>query len=143
MAAYKVKITFDPRKVTAPVAEPFANICTTFQPDTAYVDSEDYNGTRYDSNVRGFGSIPQVEPYASTSIPMGTPLAQFKLARLAQVVNAETGVRELTFEVDDYKEAFYYAELADDLKDQGFAVEVAGLGPQPASGGAEVHAATE
>lgn len=130
MATYKVKITFDPRKVAEQIPAPSANVCSVFEPNVSYIDSEDYEDTRYNSNVKGFGDIEQVEPYASTSVPMSTPLAQFKLATQAQKVDDTTGVRELTFDVEDYKEAFYYLQLGEDMKEQGFAVEVEGLGLQ-------------
>ena len=133
MATYKVKITFDPRKVAEQIPAPFAPVCSVFEPNASYIDSEDYEATRYNSNVKGFGDIPQVEPYASTSVPMSTPLAQFKLATQAQKVDETTGVRSLEFNVEDYKEAFYYLQLGKDMEEQGFAVEVEGLGPQPAA----------
>ena len=38
--------------------------------------------------------------------------------------DTHTGVRTLSFEVDDYKEAFYYKQLGEDMKDQGFTVTV-------------------
>lgn len=118
-----VKIVFDPRKVAKPQVEASANVCAVFDTEASYVDSQDYEGTRYDSNVPGMGIMDAVEPYASTSVPMSTPLAQFKMTTLAPA-NELTGVRELSFEVSDYKEVFYYKQLGEDMKDQGFEVTV-------------------
>lgn len=128
MASYNVKITFDPRKVATADVAPHANICNIFEPKNSYVETEGYAGTRYNANVKGFGDITQDDSYANTHIPMSVPLAQFNLATQAQVVDEETGVRELTFVVDDYKEAFYYNQLGKDMADQGFTVKVEGLG---------------
>ena len=71
----------------------------------------------YATNVDGWGSIDVSEPFASTSVPMSSPLAQFKLAVIGED-------NEVTFDVDDYKEAFYYKTLGSQMKDQGFEVTV-------------------
>lgn len=128
--AYTVVIKYigveqDVTKVICPV-------CRIFKPDNSYIDSPAYTqgipvdaeeGDRvagksiYATNVDGWGSVDLQEPYASTSVPFPTPLAQFKLA----VVGEDN---EVTFDVDDYKEAFYYQQLGEQMKDQGFEVTV-------------------
>lgn len=118
-----VKIVFDPRKVAKPAEGEGTSVCAIFNPESSYVDGKAYEGSRFDSNVPGLGNTNAPEPYASTSVPMSTPLAQFKMATQASV-DPGTGVRTLTFEVDDYKEAFYYKQLGEDMKDQGFAVTI-------------------
>ena len=55
--------------------------------------------------------------HASTGIPLPVPLAQFKLA----VVGEDN---QVTFDVDDYKEAFHYQQLGEQMADQGFEVTV-------------------
>lgn len=118
-----VKIVFDPRKVARPADTESTSVCALFNPESSYVDGAAYDGSRFDSNVPGLGIMDAPEPYASTSVPMSTPLAQFKMATQAKA-NAHTGVCTLIFEVDDYKEAFYYKQLGEDMKDQGFTVTV-------------------
>lgn len=113
--AYTVNI-----KYNGVVAEPqigIANIPQYFERVGSYVDSEAYDGTVYDTNVTGFGSVPAVAPYDSTSIPFPVALAQFNLAQVGKD-------NEVEFTVDDYKEAFYYKTVGDQLKDQGFVVTV-------------------
>lgn len=123
--AYKITITYagltqDPSQIIAPV-------CRLYRPDNSYIDTvaykegvpgeHGYGPSVYATNVDGMGSIVKMEPFATTSIPFPVPLAQFKLA----VVGKNNTV---TFTVDDYKEAFYYMEMGEALKDQGFTVEV-------------------
>lgn len=133
----KITITYDPSKVQAPDTRPQAQIMDTFDPSTSYVNSAAYEGTRYDSNVKGKGYMPQKEPYASTSIPLPVPFAQFKMK--VQGETANTGVQTLQIEVADYKEVMHYKQLGEDLASQGFAVEVddgsasAGSGTTPST----------
>lgn len=127
--------------------ELFANlhtqICSIFQPVNSYVDSPAYvegypntgsTGTEgtygksiYSTNVEGWGELPLMEPFATTSIPMSTALAQFKLAMVGEdLLDDEENVigKKVEFQVEDYKEAFYYKTLGTQLADQGFEVEV-------------------
>lgn len=113
--AYKIVITY----VGAPVDADrlVAPICRIYTPNNSYIDTSAYEGTVYDTNRDGFGGIDPLEPFATTSIPFPLPLAQFKLA-----VVAENGTVE--FEVHDYKEAFYYKQLGAAMHDQGFTITV-------------------
>lgn len=128
--AYTVTITYN--GVETEVEKLCAQICRFFAPKNSYVDLPAYTEgipadaddeskvagkSCYATNVPGFGSIEAAEPFATTSIPMSTPLAQFKLA----VVGEDNTVE---FDVDDYKEAFYYKQLGAQMADQGFTVEV-------------------
>lgn len=139
--AYKVTITYvgvqkDPEAVVAP-------IWAMFTPDGSYIDTPAYkNGVSakdteenpvgygpsvYATNIPGMGDLNRKEPYATTSIPFPTALAQFKLAVIGdEVVDEESGnpAHQVVFNVDDYKEAFYYKELAVSLRDQGFKITV-------------------
>lgn len=125
MAKYKITITYagvtkDPERIVAP-------ICRVFTPDNSYIDSDVYvNGlpgdkgygpSVYATNVKGWGELPIPEPYASTSIPFPVPMAQFKLAMVGENNSVE-------FTVDDYAEAFYYAQAGVALESQGFKVEI-------------------
>lgn len=112
---YKVIITYT--GVEKNVDKLVAPICRMFGPSASYTDFPAYDGTTYDTNVAGFGNVDMPEPYASTSIPFPVPLAQFKLA----VVGKNNKVE---FEVDDYKEAFYYMGVGAAIAEQGFKVEV-------------------
>lgn len=116
MADYKVTITYtaleDERNkhIVAP-------ICRIYEPDNCYIDMQAYEGTVYDTNTDGFGSITVPEPYASTSIPFPVPLAQFKLAVVGEGNKVE-------FTVSDYAEAFYYKQVGVAMASQGFTVAV-------------------
>lgn len=123
------------------VAEPeavAASICAIFQPTNSYIDlpvmkegyevgAEDadkkYGKSIYATNVDGFGSVKMPEPYASTSIPMSVPLAQFKLAVVGEYDDTRK-CHTVSFEVDNYQEAFYYKQVGEQIKDQGFVVTV-------------------
>jgi hypothetical protein len=114
--AYNVTI-----KYTGPTEAPdkvVADVCATYVPNNSYIDTAAYEGTVYDTNVDGNGVIKLPEPFATTSFPFPVPLAQFKLA----IVGTNN---EVTFQVEDYKEAFYYQDCGKALADQGFEVTVA------------------
>lgn len=133
--AYTVTIKYvAPEQETFQVAMPIASI---FQPCGSYVDSavmvdggpirdskkNIYGKSIYATNVNGWGEIEVKEPFASTSIPMPVALAQFKLA-VADAIDG-TGDGVFTFDVEDYKEAVYYATIGEQMADQGFQVTVA------------------
>lgn len=138
--AYTVTIKYN--GVTKDVESLAAPICNVFVPTSSYIDTpvfengypidtpvdsmteigpdktKKYGKSIYATNVDDkYGFADAVEPFASTSIPFPTALAQFKLA----VVGEDNTV---TFDVDDYKEAFYYKDLGVALKSQGFEVTV-------------------
>ncbi len=125
--AYKVTIKYD--GIKRPDVDAVAPIARMFIPNNSYVDSEvfteggpvgneaKYGKSIYATNTQGFGDINVPEPYATTSIPLPTALAQFKFASLA-----EDGKIELT--VENYSVASYYSELGASLKEQGFTVDV-------------------
>ena len=120
-----------------------AQICSVFQPVNSYVDTPayvegypntgstgdagEYGKSIYATNVDGWGNVPLMEPFASTSVPMTTALAQFKLAMVGEdLLDDDENVigKKVEFLVIDYKEAFYYKTLGVQLADQGFSVEV-------------------
>lgn len=127
--AYTVKIKYEPP--VAPVDDRAGDpICPVIVPESSYVDSdvyvngheEDYGKSVYATNVEGNGTIERPAPFDATHIPMSSPLAQFNLATvLEEKGTLKDGVE---FTVEDYKEAFYYKTLGEQLKDQGFTVEV-------------------
>ena len=119
--AYTVTIKYT--GVSGEVAIGAAPIARLWNPDGSYIDSVAYEGTVYDTNVAGFGEVPAVAPYDSTSIPYPVALAQFKLATVGND-------NEVTFDVEDYKEAFFYKTLGEQMADQGFEVTVGVKGPQ-------------
>ncbi len=132
--AYSVTITYKGTETDAAVA--VAPISSYYCPKNSYIDSavyengypvdtpitdstevgydkeKKYGKSIYATNVADkYGYAPVVEPYASESIPFPVPLAQFKLA----VVGEDNQVE---FDVEDYKEAFYYMELGKQLAPQ-------------------------
>lgn len=125
MASYKVTIKY--AGPTSPESIRFASpVCSCFTPCNSYVDTAAYAGTVYDTNVKGFGSIDLMEPYASTAFPFPVPLAQFKLAVIGEDVVGKsgkaTGEKQVVFEVASYMEAFWYIQAGAALADQGFTV---------------------
>lgn len=118
--AYTVKIVYSGPE--APTNIPFVNpICAIYTPTNSYIGTPAYEGTVYDTNVPGFGTVNVMEPYASTSFPYPLPLAQFKLAVVG--TDGDDG-KEVEFTVDTYEEAFWYMTAGEQLKDQGFTVTV-------------------
>lgn len=138
--AYTVVIKYT--GVEKDVANLAAPICGTYVPTNSYVDTpvfqngypvdvvvdsmtevgydkeKKYGKSIYANNVDDkFGYADAVEPFASTSIPFPVALSQFKLA----VVGEDN---QVTFDVEDYKEAFFYKDMGVALKDQGFEVTV-------------------
>lgn len=128
---YNVTIQYTiPNPAVEIEAIPTAQICPTFPLAGSYIDTPAYAGTIYDTNVEGWGTIPAVEPYASTGIPVPGVLGQLKLpvnALATKVEDEETGAitYELKFDVEDYKEANYFAQLAPAVKEQGITITVA------------------
>ena len=107
-------------------------ICPVFGKNVSYVDTPAFAGTAYDTNVEGWGKHACVEPYASTGMPFPAALAQFKLAAIGTEIKDEAGNvigHEITFTTEDYKEAFFYAQLGAQMADQGFVVECPELKP--------------
>lgn len=101
-------------------------ICPTFVNAGSYADSPAYKDTVYDTNVRGFGKIDLMEPFASTSFPFPVPLTQFKVAVIGVETKGGEGnvSHKVSFTVDTYMEAFWYTEAGRALADQGFEVTV-------------------
>ena len=128
--AYTVNIKYT--AVTAEDNQLFAMpICAMFAPEGGYADSAAYEGSVYDTNVKGFGTAMTIEQFVSESIAHPGILAQFKLA-------VESDSHEVEFTVEDHKEACYYNEVGKALAANGFKVTVSGL----TKAAAETHATT-
>lgn len=112
--------------VSGEVAIGPAPIARLWNPEGSYIDSAAYEGSVYDTNVEGWGEIAPVSPYDSTSIPYPVALAQFKLATVGEdLLNGGKVIgKQVSFNVDDYKEAFFYKTLGEQMADQGFEVTV-------------------
>ena len=123
--SFKVTIEFkgNPEEVNRYV-EPIGG---EYAPDNSYIESKAfvdgvdgaYGKSVYATKTHGMGTLPLPEPYASTGIPTAFPTAAAKI-HLA-VVGEDNKVE---FTTDDYKEAFYYKELAAQLASQGFEITV-------------------
>ena len=121
--AYTVKILY--KGPEAPTNIPFVSpICPLYIPTNSYIDTPAYEGTAYDTNVAGFGTINIMEPYATTSFPFPVPLAQFKLAVVGKDSETVEGAKEVEFTVDTYEEAFWFMTAGNQLANQGFTVTV-------------------
>ena len=111
--AHTVVISFNATKRT--VAEPVAEICSTFTPNNAAADLEVFEGTYYDTNVDGFG--------------MGTALHEFMAQQVAYPkLNAylRKAIRDSSYEFSTDDEAFilYLEECAQVLAREGFKIEI-------------------
>lgn len=115
-----------------------SSICSIMKPNGSYIDtpvfkegypvdadaaSKKYGTSVYATNVDGFGAIEPEEPFASTAFPFPVPMAQFKVAMIGNEKDVQ-GNPKVTFDVEDYKEAFYYEQAGKALADQGFEVTV-------------------
>lgn len=119
----KVIIAFDPKQIAELGQRKGTTICSIFEPGSSYVDSEAYEGTRFDSNVYGaVGGVRDKSAYAVTNVPMSVPLAQFNMAVLAEPDS--NGVRKYEFQTEDHKEIAYYKQLGFDMAEQGFTVTI-------------------
>lgn len=113
MATHTVVISFNAKKRT--VAEPIAQICSTFTPNNAAADLEVFEGTYYDTNVEGWGK--------------GTSLGEFMAAQVAYPkLNAylRKAIRDSRYEFSTDDEAFrlYLEECAPVLAREGFKIEI-------------------
>lgn len=143
--SYTIKILY--KGVETEASKIVSPICRIYRPDSSYVDTPvytqggpitadgqpvakigevdpNYGKSIYATNVDGFGAVPSPEPFATTSVPFPVPLSQFKLAMVSTEKDEETGAPYVEFDVDDYKEAFYYSQVGVALADQGFEVTV-------------------
>lgn len=135
--AYTVTITYTGPVVDAGVREGYP-ISRIMLPTGSYIDSpvyeighpvtgdnvaENYGKSIYATNVAGLGVVPLPAYWAETLIPLGIPLAQFHLSVVKDGLN-EKEQPYVTFDVDDFKEAFYFQEIGAQIIDQGFTVEV-------------------
>lgn len=134
--AYLVEIVYKGKEKD--VERLSASICSIMRPNGSYIDTpvfkegypvgaeaadKKYGESVYATNVEGFGAVDAEEPFATTSFPFPVPLAQFKLAVVATEKD-DKGNPKVSFDVEDYKEAFYYMEAGKALADQGFEVKV-------------------
>lgn len=138
MATYNILIKYV--GIAQEIEYPAKPIAALFAPTGSYIDTPvytegypvdtgaTYGKSVYATNVFGAGELKLFEPYATTSIPMSVPLAQFKLAYQYAIEGTENQVE---FTVDDYKEAFYYETIGHQLSDQGFEVTVTEVAPTP------------
>jgi len=92
-----------------------AQICATFVPTNAAADLPAFEGTYYDTNVKGFGEGTSIEDFFNQVTAHPGLVLALKLAM-------EKGSYE--FETEDAKEIMYYEELEDAFKAQGFEIVV-------------------
>lgn len=133
-------VTIEYRKpVSEAVMRAVAPICRIMVPTSSYIDTavytqggpvgaEDlaYGKSIYATNVNGWGEITLPFPYDADLFPYPVPLAQFSVAMVGEEILEDDVVvgHKVEFDVDDYKEAFYYIEVGSQLKDEGFTVTV-------------------
>lgn len=114
------------------------NIFKMFTPDNSYVDGKayvegytnpgevgdgkSYGKSIYATNVDGWGSLPGLLPMASTTVKF----AEFERAVLAayEAKKAGTANTGITFDVDGYEDELYWNQMAANMWQTGFYIEV-------------------
>lgn len=111
MATIKIVYT----AITAPTAEPIAQICATYDPTNAAADLPVFEGTYYDTNVEGFGEGMAIEKFFADSV-----------AHPGLILALKNAVKdgEYEFETEDEKTIMYAEEVASAVADQGFEITV-------------------
>jgi len=136
MATVNVKIVYTGRPLELDRAG--ADIPRIFTPDASYVDlpamtegyenekgvgdGEGYGKSIYATNVDGWGHLPGLLPMAHTSVPM----AQFERAAMAafEAMKKDEENKGIEFEVEGYREELYWNQIAPNMVEQGFYIQV-------------------
>ena len=111
MATINIKYT----AISAPTAEPIAQICAVFEPTNAAADLPAFEGTYYDTNVEGWGEGTSFEQFIKDSVAHPGLVLALKMA-------FENG--EYEFDTTDEKLVMYLEEVKDAVADQGFDITV-------------------
>lgn len=124
------------------------SIYRMFVPDNSYVDGKaytegytnpgsvgdgnSYGKSIYATNVDGWGSLPGLLPMASTTVKF----AEFERAVLAAYEAKKAGTTNagITFSIDGYEEELYWNQMAANMWETGFYIEVGSnkYGEEPA-----------
>lgn len=90
--------------------------------EDAVGDKKSYGKSIYATNVDGFGNCPGLLPEASYT----GKFAQFQRAVLAAITakNAGTENDGITFEIEGYEEEIYWNQMARNIFEQGYYIEV-------------------
>lgn len=122
MATYTVTIVYN-GPVVADVVRPGMNIARTFIQAESYVDTAALDGTIYDTNVDGWGSLEGLDPFG---------LGTYKFAWFGQAIDAAAAAEKsgesndgVTFEVEGADEKLYWDVMTKAMASQGFVVTVA------------------
>lgn len=109
MATITIKYTAPVEPVDADVAP----ICRLFNPNNSYIDTPEYEGTIWDTNVDGWGTWQGLAAYLEKITHSPNVLILFKAAVLDG---------EVSFEEGDPKMVQYFKELGTALAPFGFEV---------------------
>lgn len=99
---------------TEPVKADVTPICRLFTPNNAYIDTEAYEGTVWDTNVDGWGTWQGLAAYLEKITNTPNVLILLKAAVLDG---------EVTFEEEDPKMVEYIKELGTALAPYGFEID--------------------
>lgn len=108
-----IKITYT--AITAPNAEPIAQICATFVPTNAAADLPVFEGTYYDTNNYDKEGASGIAKFFADSVAHPGLISALKKA-------VENG--EYEFDTEDEATIDYLENVAPAVKDQGFDIEV-------------------
>lgn len=106
-------ITIKYTAVTAPVAQPVAEIPAVYYPNNAACDLPVFEGTYYDTNVEDKGIGMSIEAFIAAQVAHPGLIAALRKA-------VKDG--EYTFTTEDEDLILYLGEVAPAVKDQGFEI---------------------
>lgn len=103
------------KAISAPAADPIAQICATFVPNNAAADLPAFDGTYYDTNVFGIGEGMKIEKFFADSV-----------AHPGLILALKNAIKdgEYAWETEDEKTIMYLEEVAPAVADQGFEITV-------------------
>jgi hypothetical protein len=122
MATYTVNIVYNGPEVDVASTQTGLQIARTFIQAESYVDTKPYEGTVWDTNVDGWGSLEGLDPFG-----LGTyKFAWFgqAIAFAAEAKKSGGGNTGVTFEVDGADEKLYWDVMNKAMASQGFVVTV-------------------
>jgi hypothetical protein len=122
MASYNVTIVYNGPEIDVASAQTGLQIARTFVQAKSYVDTVPYDGTVWDTNVDGWGSLPGLDPFG---------LGTYKFAWFGQAIAVANAAKEsgesndgVTFEVAGADEKLYWEVMKTAMASQGFEVTV-------------------
>lgn len=100
----------------APQAQPIDEIFARFVPTNAAADNPVFDGTYYDTNVKGWGEATTIEQFMKDSVAHPGLIA---------ILRKAIADGSYSFESDDLDLIVYLGEVAPAVAGEGFVIEIA------------------